>query len=67
MGLRSGFDFDPVKVWHGLEDRFVPFAHGRWLADAIPDAQAELRDHDGHFTVVARRIGEVHQWLAQYL
>lgn len=57
----------PVKVWHGREDGFVPFAHGRWLAEAIPGAQAELRDHDGHFTVVAQRIGEVHDWLAQYL
>jgi pimeloyl-ACP methyl ester carboxylesterase len=56
----------PVKVWHGLEDRFVPFAHGRWLAEVIPGAQAELRDHDGHFTVV-ERIGEVHEWLARYL
>jgi pimeloyl-ACP methyl ester carboxylesterase len=56
----------PVKVWHGLEDRFVPFADGRWLAEAIPGAQAELRDDDGHLTVVARRIGEVHEWLAQY-
>jgi pimeloyl-ACP methyl ester carboxylesterase len=57
----------PVKVWHGLEDRFVPFAHGRWLAEAIPGAQAELRDHDGHLTVAAGRIGEVHEWLAQYV
>jgi pimeloyl-ACP methyl ester carboxylesterase len=57
----------PVKVWHGREDRFVPFPHGRWLAEAIPGAQAELRDHDGHFTVVAGRIGEVHEWLAQYI
>jgi pimeloyl-ACP methyl ester carboxylesterase len=57
----------PVKVWHGREDRCVPFVHGRWLAEAIPGAQAELRDHDGHFTVVAARIGEVHQWLAQYV
>jgi pimeloyl-ACP methyl ester carboxylesterase len=57
----------PVKVWHGLEDRFVPFEHGRWLAEAIPGAQAELRDHDGHLTVVAGRIGEVHEWLAQYV
>ena len=68
---RWGFDpasiSIPVKVWHGREDRFVPFAHGRWLADAIPCAQAELRDHDGHFTVVARRIGEVHEWLGQYV
>jgi pimeloyl-ACP methyl ester carboxylesterase len=57
----------PVKVWHGLDDRFVPFAHGRWLAEAIPGAQAELSDHDGHLTVVAERIGEVHKWLAQYV
>ena len=57
----------PVKVWHGQEDRFVPFEHGRWLAEAIPGAEAELRDHDGHFTVVAQRIGEVHEWLAQYV
>jgi pimeloyl-ACP methyl ester carboxylesterase len=57
----------PVKVWHGLEDRFVPFAHGGWLAEAIPGAQAELRDRDGHFAVVAERIGEVHEWLARYV
>ena len=57
----------PVKLWHGEEDRFVPVAHGRWLANTIPGAQAELREQDGHFTVVAERIGEVHAWLAQYL
>jgi pimeloyl-ACP methyl ester carboxylesterase len=57
----------PVKVWHGLDDRFVPLVHGLWLAEAIPGAQAELRDHDGHLTVVAGRIGEVHQWLAHYV
>jgi pimeloyl-ACP methyl ester carboxylesterase len=57
----------PVKVWHGLQDRLMPFAHGRWLAETIPGAQAELRDDDGHLTVVAERIGEVHEWLAQYV
>jgi pimeloyl-ACP methyl ester carboxylesterase len=57
----------PVKVWHGLEDRFVPFGHGRWLADVIPGAQSELREDDGHLTVVAQRIGDVHGWLAQYV
>jgi pimeloyl-ACP methyl ester carboxylesterase len=57
----------PVKLWHGLEDGLVPFAHGRWLAEAIPGAEADLRDHDGHLTVAAERIGEVHEWLAQYV
>jgi pimeloyl-ACP methyl ester carboxylesterase len=66
-GFDTGSISIPVKVWHGLEDRLMPFAHGRWLAENIPGAQAELRDDDGHLTVVARRIGEVHEWLAQYL
>ena len=57
----------PVKVWHGQEDRLMPFAHGRWLAETIPGAHAELRDDDGHLTVVAERIGDVHEWLAHYL
>ena len=71
--FHSSWGFDPasisipVKVWHGLEDRFVPFEHGRWLAEAIPGAQAEFRDHDGHLAVVAGRIGEVHEWLGQYV
>jgi pimeloyl-ACP methyl ester carboxylesterase len=57
----------PVKVWHGLEDHFVPVAQGRWLAETIPGAHSELRDDDGHLTVAAERIGEVHEWLAQYV
>jgi pimeloyl-ACP methyl ester carboxylesterase len=57
----------PVKVWHGREDRFVPFGHGQWLARTIQAAQADLRDDDGHMNVAAARIGEVHEWLAQHL
>lgn len=57
----------PVKVWHGRDDRFVPLGHGRWLADTIPGAQSDLRDDDGHLTVAARRIGDVHEWLAQHV
>jgi len=57
----------PVKVWHGGDDHFVPLAHGRLVANTIPGAQTELRDDDGHVTVVAERIGDVHEWLAQYL
>ncbi len=41
VAFRSPWGFDPrsisvpVKMWHGLEDRIVPIAHGRWLADTI--------------------------------
>jgi len=53
----------PVKVWHGLDDRFVPAEHGRWLAGAIPGAESDIRDGDGHLGVAATRIGDVHEWL----
>jgi pimeloyl-ACP methyl ester carboxylesterase len=63
-----GFDPEstrvPVKVWHGRQDRFVPFGHGQWLADHIPGAESELTDTDGHLTLTLGRIGEVHEWLA---
>ena len=57
----------PVKVWQGAQDRFVAPAHGRWLAEQIPGAEADLGDADGHLTVAAARIGDVHEWLARYL
>lgn len=62
-----GFDLSgiqvPVKVWHGAYDQFVPRAHGEWLAQHIPGAEAEFSDTEGHLAVPALRIGEVHDWL----
>jgi pimeloyl-ACP methyl ester carboxylesterase len=52
----------PVKIWHGRQDRFVPVQHGQWLASAVPIAEADISDRDGHLTMIAR-IGEVHDWL----
>jgi pimeloyl-ACP methyl ester carboxylesterase len=64
-----GFELEdiqvPVQLWHGAEDRFVPIAHGRWLAERIPGVEAHLSDDDGHLTIQISRIGAVHGWLLE--
>jgi pimeloyl-ACP methyl ester carboxylesterase len=55
----------PVQVWHGVEDRFVPFQHGEWLASHIPEAEAHLSEDDGHITLT-RHIPEIHTWLIDH-
>jgi pimeloyl-ACP methyl ester carboxylesterase len=63
-----GFDLAaisvPVLLLHGRQDQFVPFGHGEWLAKHIPGVEARLLDEDGHLTLLSRRVGEVHSWLA---
>ena len=44
----------PVAVWQGEHDRMVPYAHGQWLAAAIPGAQAHLFADEGHISLAAR-------------
>jgi pimeloyl-ACP methyl ester carboxylesterase len=58
----------PVLLLHGADDRFVPLAHGRWLADRVPGVEARLTgDEDGHLTLTARRLREVHEWLLAHI
>jgi len=62
-----GFDFaeiaTPVLLRHGRQDRFVPVAHGEWLAGVIPGVRAEITDDDGHLTLLERHLGSIHDWL----
>jgi len=66
-----GFDLGtirtPVQVWHGRQDRFVPYQHGAWLAERIPGCEAHLSDSEGHLTLLGNRIPEVQRWLASRL
>jgi pimeloyl-ACP methyl ester carboxylesterase len=56
-----------VRIWHGEHDRFVPAAHGRWLAAHIPGAELELRPDDGHVSLIESSPSEMHAWLAERL
>jgi len=57
-----GFDLReigaPLTIWHGEEDRFVPVAHGEWMA-AHTGAKAELRPGEGHLSLAISSYGEI--------
>lgn len=65
--LPWGFDLAQIKIpvllLHGQQDRFVPLSHGRWLAERIPDVEAQFSADEGHLTLAISKIPEVHAWL----
>jgi pimeloyl-ACP methyl ester carboxylesterase len=50
-----GFDLGaiavPVTIWQGEQDRFVPFGHGRWLAEHVSGSSAQLPSDQGHLSL----------------
>jgi pimeloyl-ACP methyl ester carboxylesterase len=58
-----GFSLDgierPVTIWQGGQDRMVPFDHGRWLADHVAGATAQLRPDQGHLSLTVGSYGRV--------
>jgi pimeloyl-ACP methyl ester carboxylesterase len=57
----------PFLLLHGRQDTFVPFAHGEWLAARIPGVEARLYDDEGHLSLGAHHLAEVHAWLSDRL
>lgn len=53
-----GFDLAVISVsvvvWHGQQDRAVPFGHGRWLVDHVPGSRGFLTEEDGHLSLITR-------------
>jgi pimeloyl-ACP methyl ester carboxylesterase len=57
-----GFDLQDcqnVVIWQGAQDRMVPFAHGRWLADHIPGARSRLLDDEGHLSIALGAFDQI--------
>ncbi len=50
----------PVAIWHGSEDKMVPFGHGLWLVKNLPSARAHLAEGEGHLSL----LQHVHEILA---
>lgn len=49
----------PVNVWQGAKDRMVPFAHGRWLSEHIPDARAHMVPDQGHLSLAIGSFSKI--------
>lgn len=62
-GFELGSIHVPVQVWHGEQDRFVPFSHGQWIASHLRRGEIHLEPNEGHITLYERRIPEVHDWI----
>lgn len=57
LALTGAWGFDPgaievpVTVWQGRQDRFVPPAHGEWLAARVAGASSHLLSEHGHLSL----------------
>ena len=56
-GFELGSLFAPLAIYQGSADLMVPFAHGRWLASALPGAIAHLLEGQGHLSVAGDFLG----------
>jgi len=56
-----------VRLWFGGADRIVPPEMGAYLSRALPMSDARYFPAEGHFSIVANRLGEVIARMATHL
>ena len=65
-GFELGSITTPLLLWHGLDDPMVPRSHANWLAGRLPRAEVRLEPNEGHVSLFANKIPEVHAWLLSH-
>lgn len=48
-----------VHLWHGEQDNNVPVSVGRYVADTIPNCNAQFYREEGHLTLPYKRMRQV--------
>jgi pimeloyl-ACP methyl ester carboxylesterase len=59
----------PTLVVHGTADHIMPFAHGEWVANTVPDATLLPLEGGGHLSFVshhATTMPALHDFLRQH-
>lgn len=49
----------PVFIWHGKEDRIVPWEMGTWLSKMVPRSGLRIVPGEGHFSILMNRAREI--------
>jgi pimeloyl-ACP methyl ester carboxylesterase len=57
----------PTLIWQGVQDEMVPGGHGRWLREHVAGAEGGVLDGEGHLTLFVNRVGEIQEWLLEWL
>jgi pimeloyl-ACP methyl ester carboxylesterase len=60
-GFRLEHIRQPVRIWHGTQDRVVPLSHSEYLAAHLPRAQLAIVADEGHFSLPLRHMREILQ------
>ena len=58
-GFALGEIKSPVTVWQGDVDLMVPYAHGVWQSQTIPNARARLLPGEGHLSIGVGKLEEI--------